>query len=145
MRWALSCPSEHVQQIHFSTACDFFPLFHYWAVLSMILVLPYKKKSFLSCRIKRKCAGKLCPERRLCGHEVSVRGRKKSHFYLLKADEFNLRWQCQNRFQPFTPTSASLIMLPVPTQTFKNQYNLMQLPVASGNGKACQEWEMSLS
>lgn len=50
-----------------------------------------QKKSFLSCRIKRKCAGKLCPERRLCGHEVGVRGRKKSHFYLLKADEFNLR------------------------------------------------------
>lgn len=143
MRWVrpwfvhLSMCNKYSSQLHMF----FSPLFGCWAVVSMILGLPYKKL-LLELQDQKEMHCEAWPREEAMWDTRSVWGVGRSHFYLLKADEFNLRWQRQNRFQPFTPTSASLIMLPVLTQAFKNQYNLMQLPVASGNGKACQEWEM---
>lgn len=73
------------------------------------------------------------------GCKVSARGRE-SHMYILKADEFNLGWQCHSHLQPHVTTSASPILLPVLAQAFINQYSSTLLPVAGVNGKEWQEW-----
>lgn len=132
-----------------------------WAVVSMVLVWPHNSLFHeLQGQKEMLYAVKLSLERRPWGlaeawhapfwqEESDLwaarsvwRVGKEVTCIFLKADEFHLGWQCHNNFQPFTPTSASLILLPVLAEAFINQYSSIQLPVAGVNGKEWQEWEV---
>lgn len=81
----------------------FFP-FGSWAVVSMILVLPYKKTPWVAGS-KGNMLGSLAQRRGYVGHKVSVRHRKKSHF--LKR-QMSLIWDDNAR------TDSSPLLPPLP-------------------------------
>lgn len=164
---AFICPSKHVQKntvlntilncavtwwVFFPSGC--------WAVVSMVFVWPHNSLFHeLQGQKEVLYAVKLSLERRPWGlaegwhapfwqEESDLwaarsiwRVGKEVTCIFLKADEFHLGWQCHNNFQPFTPTSASLILLPVLAEAFINQYS-SQLLVWMGRSDRSGKWEL---
>lgn len=108
----------------------------------MIVVLPHSRL-FLELLDQNRMlpALKLRLKRGLSG----LRGqcKKKTCMHLLQADEFNLRWQCQDHFQPFALTSMSLIMLSALAEQLKSHHSSTQLsvPVEMGRSDRSGKWE----